>query len=131
MKALLIEFDLSSGKRAGGINPKDPKLQCHGWQNFESVPALEIRVVEDDRDLSQYEAVSGVTILDGKDAINAAIEEKIPTMYKIVDMSLVLAHMKEKGMALDTLVGKNMKEIAQEALAKGVAGVIERKPQLI
>lgn len=34
MRALLIEFDLKTGKRAGGINPKDPKLQCYGWQDL-------------------------------------------------------------------------------------------------
>jgi len=48
MRALLIEFDLATGKRAGDINPKDPALPCYGWQNLEREPAIEIRLVEDE-----------------------------------------------------------------------------------
>ena len=31
MNALLIEFDVNTGIRAGNIDPNDPKLQCYGW----------------------------------------------------------------------------------------------------
>ena len=128
MRALLVEVDFKTGKRAGDVNPKDPKLQCYGWQDLESVPGLEIRVVEDDRDLSQYKGVKGVTILDGKEAINAAIDTYIPIKYAVKDKELCLAHLKEKGISLDTLVGKTMDMAAKDLFTQGLAGVAERKP---
>ncbi|MBA7622250.1 hypothetical protein ES703_29624 [subsurface metagenome] len=131
MRGLLIEFDLRTGERAGGINPRDNKLQCYGWQNLESKPALEIRVVEDDRDLSQYNGVPGVTILEDKAAINAAIQAHIPNRYSILDMTLVLAHVKEKGLSLDQFVGKNLNDIATWAFQNGISGVTESKPELL
>ena len=73
-RALLIEFDLTTGKRAGDINPRDSKLQCYGWQNLDSSPAKEIRLIEDDRDISQYEGVKGVTVLTDE-AVDRAIKE--------------------------------------------------------
>lgn len=131
MKALLIEFDLRTGVRAGGINPKDPKLQCHGWQDLESKPAKEIRLVEDDRDLSKYEIVEGVTILDGVDEINAAIQAYIPSKYKVTDMTLMIEHAKSKGINLDRFIGMNPSQVAKEAFNQGLAGVSERKPELV
>ncbi len=133
MRALLIEFDLKTGKRAGNINPKDPKLPCHGWQALEREPAIEIRLVEDDRDLSVYEGVAGVTILDGKKAINEAIIANIPTRYAVKDKELMLAHLKEKGISLDTLAGKSLNDsvVAKELYDKGLAGIRERKPQMV
>ena len=73
MRALLIEVDFKTGKRAGGVNPRDPKLQCYGWQDTESEPGKEIRIVEDDRDLSVYKGVPGVTILNGEKAVYLGI----------------------------------------------------------
>lgn len=131
MRALLIEFNLKTGERAGGIDPRDNKLQCYGWQNLEATPALEIRIVEDDRDLSSYAGIEGVTILEGKAAINDAIQAHIPTRYSIQDMSLVLEHARQKGLSLDRFVGKNLNEIAKEAIENRLAGVVEVKPQLI
>jgi len=91
MDGLLIEFDLRTGRRAGNISPKDAGLKCYGWQNLDEedinikgytwrsdLPAgsraLEIRVVEDGRDISQYEGVAGVTILRGDASINEALD---------------------------------------------------------
>jgi len=131
MRALLIEFDLATGKRAGDINTKDPALPCYGWQNLEREPAIEIRLVEDDRDLSSLEGVAGVTILEGRDAINQAIIANIPTRYAVKDRELCLAHMREKGISLDTLAGKTLNEVAKDLFAQGVAGIVERKPKLV
>lgn len=131
MRALLIEVDFRTGKRAGNINPKDPKLQCYGWQDLESKPGLEIRVVEDDRDLSIYKGVAGVTILDGEKAINEAITANIPIKYAVKDNELLLAHLKEKGISLDTLAGKTLDDVAKELFAQGLAGITERKPKLV
>lgn len=131
MRALLIEFDLRTGKRAGGINNKDPKLLCHGWQNLDSEPALEIRLVEDDRDLSSLEGVKGVTVLEGKEAINNAIDANIPPLYSIQSEYLMCEHMKEKNMSLDSFTGMNTREIAKEAYKQGLVGVLERKPEKV
>lgn len=131
MRALLIEFDLKTGKRAGSINPKDPKLPCHGWQDLEREPAIEIRLVEDDRDLSSLEGVGGVTILEGKPAINKAILANIPTRYAVKDKELLLAHMKEKRISLSTLAGKTLSEAAKELYDKGLAGIKKTESKLV
>ena len=131
MRALLIEFDLKTGKRAGSINPKDPKLPCRGWQDLEREPAIEIRLVEDDRDLSSLEGVAGVTILEGKTAINEAILANIPTRYAVKDKELLLAHLKEKRISLNTLAGKSLNDVAKDLFSKGLAGIRERKPELV
>lgn len=131
MRALLIEFDLRSGKRAGNISPKDHNLPCHGWQDLEREPAIEIRLVEDDRDLSVYEGVAGIVVLEGKDAINEAIQANIPSRYAIKDKELLVAHLKEKGVSLDTLAGKTLDKEAKELFAEGLAGITERKPGLV
>lgn len=131
MNALLIKFDLKTGIRAGGINPKDPKLPCHGWQDLEREPAIEIRLVMDDRDLTIYEKTKGVVVLYGTDVINEAIEDFIPTRYAVKDKELLLAHLKEKGISLDTLAKKTLNDVAKELYDKGFAGIIKREPELL
>jgi len=131
MRALLIEWNPKTGKRAGDINPRDSKLQCYGWQNSDVDPAVEIRVVEDDRDLSYLKGVSGVTILEGKDAINNAIDTYIPPKYGVQSEYLMREHMKEKNISLDVFVGMNIKDIAKEAHKRGLVGVVERKPEKV
>lgn len=131
MRALLIEFNLRTGERAGGINPKDPKLPCYGWQNLESTPALEIRLVEDERDLSKLVGIKGITILEGREEINQAIQANIPAIYSVKDMALMLEHMRQKQLPVDRFAGKSMAEIAKEAHDLGLAGVTERKPESV
>lgn len=131
MRALLIEWNPKTGERAGRINPRDPKLQCYGWQNSDIDPAIEIRVVEDDRDLSSLKGVKGVTILNGKKAINDAIDRYIPPKYGIHSEYLMREHMKEKNISLESFVGMNMREIAKEAHKRGLLGVTERKPEKV
>ena len=129
MKALLIEFDLNTGLRAGGINPRDPKLPCRGWQDIESTPAKEIRLVEDERDLSIYDSVEGVTILNNKAAINKSITDNIPSKYKIQDMNLLIEAMKEKGIPLESIAGKEVKDFAKTLHEQSVAGIMKRNPK--
>ncbi len=129
MKALLIEVDFSTGRRAGGIQIKNnPNLWCDGWQDLEA--GLEIRIVKDGN-TKPYESVKGITILDGEKAINAAIDANIPTQYAVRDTNLLIAHMKEKGISLDTVANKSAKQIAQEAFALNLAGITERKPKKV
>lgn len=83
VRALLIEVDYQTGKRAGDVDPRDPNLQSYGWQSLpnEDGGDVEIRVVEDDRDLARYEDIPGVRVLEGEDAINDAIDRFIPPKY--------------------------------------------------
>ena len=125
MNALLIEFDLRSGRRAGNINPRDRGLKCYGWQNLDEedinakgyvwksdIPAgcraLEIRVVEDGRDLRQYEGIAGVTVLRGNKAINDALDKyfeqydyALPT--ERTDAALFVEALREKGLKISDL----------------------------
>ena len=132
MKALLIEWDPSTGKRAGDINPKDPKLQCHGWQNMDVTPAIELRLVEDDRDLSQYGGVEGVTVLDGKDKINAAIDDNFPAKISIEDELLYSEHVKEqigeKKIKIADLPDDRNKRLKELKNRHGIKGIRVIKP---
>ena len=80
--ALLIEFDMRTGKRAGNINPRDTALQCYGWQNLEANPPIEIRIIEDDRDTAQFEGIAGVTVLSTAEEANAAIAKHMPPQFR-------------------------------------------------
>ena len=80
--ALMIEWNIHTGKRAGNIDPNDPALQCYGWQTWKKEPALELRLVEDDRDISRYENTKGVTIIRGIKEINECITVNFPPRYK-------------------------------------------------
>ena len=84
-----------------------------------------------DGNTKPYENILGITILDGEKAINKAIQANIPTKYAVKDKELLLAHLKEKGISLDTLAGKSLQDGAKELYAQGLAGIVERKPKLV
>ena len=126
VRALLIEFDVNTGNRAGEINPKDPKLQCYGWQDLESVPAREVRVVEDDRDLSQYVGIPGVTILTGEAEINQAIEAVVPERFSIQEQTLFQEDLRQRGISLASYSGRDTPAILKDLHTKGVVGIMKR-----
>jgi len=133
-KALLIRFDGETGVRPGGINPRvNQGLLCPpGWQNLDVEPAVEIRMVDDGVDVSQYEGVEGITVLEGEAAINKAVKANIVlTHYIITDEALMLAHVLEKGLSLDDLVGKSGPEAAKWAYDAELAGVTKREIKLL
>lgn len=129
--ALLIEFDLSTGRRPGGIDPRDPGLKCYGWQNLDSVPAKEIRLIVDGRDPSQYEGVKGIRILKGRDEINKAIEEHMPKRYVIENAALFQLHLQQKGISLDQYAGKDTQEVLKELHRMGILGIREIRPKRV
>ena len=95
--ALLIEWEPHTGKRAGNINPKkDQNLICNGWQNMDVVPAIELRLIGDDRDTLQYKGIEGITILNGEDEINNAIDANFPSKISIEDELIYSEHVKEQ-----------------------------------
>lgn len=130
-KALLIDFDLSTGKRAGDISPKDPNLLCHGWQDLESEPAREIRVIEDDRNVAQYEGILGVTILNGEAEINQAITDITPERYSIQDERLFLEHLRQRKINLDDFSGQKQQVVLQSLYEEGIVGIVKRKRKLL
>jgi len=75
--ALKIKVDFETGERAGGIDPTDPNLYCHpSWQNLED--GYEIRLVLDNRDISIYQNIAGIEIIEGIENIDNAILELNP-----------------------------------------------------
>lgn len=128
MKGLLIEFDVTRGDRGGGrpagVRAKDPGLQCYGWQDLEATPQVEIRVIEDDRDISQFEGreAEGVKVLYTDEEIQAEID-KLPAKYSVEDSDLFQAHIRQKNIDLDTLKGKTNREQLAELHELGVKGV--------
>lgn len=123
MHALLIEFDPQTGKRAGGIDPRDKGLFCYGWQNLDLVPAIEIRLVTDGRDISRYEVMSGVKVLHGDGEIDQAIEQNIPTRYGVENDTTFRMHCERRGINFDDYAGKTMQEILADLHAKGIEGI--------
>ena len=135
MKALLIEWNQNTGKRAGNINPRDPNLRCHGWQNMDVEPAIELRLVEDNRDMSKYEGIDGVTILNGKDEINTAIDDNFPSKISIEDELIYSEHFKEKikdkKIKIDNLPDDREERLKELKVKHNIKGIIERKPQKV
>ncbi|GAH51718.1 unnamed protein product [marine sediment metagenome] len=130
MDGLLIEFDANTGVRAGGINPNDPKLQCYGWQDLESTPAKEVRVIEDDRDIEQYEGIQGVTVLRGKPEIKQAILSICKDRYTVENEPLFLEHLRQKNIKLDDYEGWDPREILKDLKQnKKVIGIRKQSPR--
>ena len=128
-RALLIEWDESTGKRAGGVNPRDPKLQCYGWQNTDVKPSVEIRLVEDDRDLSQYEGVTGVTILTGVEAINQAIDDNLGEQYRYskTDSDIFIMSCNQKNVDWSKHKNKKLENTLKDLFDQDVAGIKKQK----
>ena len=135
LRALLIEWDPSTGLRAGGLNgekgPDDPKLQCYGWQNEKA--GLELRMVEDARDLTvpPYVDTPGVTVLIGKDAINAVIATNFPSKFIVSNSAVFIEGCKEKGVKMERFTDLDGDEIARLASELGIPGIIERRVRLV
>ena len=135
LKALLIEWNPHTGKRAGGINPRDKNLRCNGWQNMDVSPAIELRLVEDNGDLGQYRGVTGVTMLDTAEDINAAIDANFPSKIVVEDELLYSAHFKSKvnenKINIDDLSDEMNSRLIQLKNVYGVKGIKEIHPQKV
>lgn len=132
-RALLIAWDPSTGERAGNINPRDPKLQCNGWQNMDVTPAIELRLVNDDRDLSIYDEIPGVTALTGTDTINETITANFPPKLKVEDELIYSEHFKSKRgkIDIDTLPDDITERLKVLKSVHGVKGIRETKPVMV
>lgn len=127
MKALLIEFDVRTGKRSGSINPKDPGLFCYGWQNLDVTPQIEIRLIKDNRDLSQYRGVAGVQVLENREEINKAVDQHMPIKYSIDNEALFREHLHQRKINLDEISG-DTEAVLKNLKSKQIKGIRETKP---
>ncbi len=130
-KALLIEFDVSTGKRPTDIKADDPGLWCYGWQKLDVVPALEIRMIQDDRDISQYEGVPGVTVLEGDVAIDAAIDALKLERYSIENETLFKMSVDQKKINLDAYEGWKSADVLKDLHSKKVLGLRKTSPKKV
>jgi len=134
MEALLIEWNTDTGKRAGDINPNDPNLQCYGWQNMDVDPAIELRLVVDNVHKKAYET-TGITVLIGKDKINAAIDANFPSKISIQDDLIYSEHVKEKiknkSIIIDNLPDDHNDRLKELMTTHSVKGIVEQKPQKV
>lgn len=132
-RALLVEWDPNTGDRAGNINPRDKHLRCNGWQNMDITPSIELRLVEDDRDLSIYDDVDGVTILNGTDVINEVIVANFSSMMTVNDEMIYTEHIKSKRGKIDIDSLPDDRNARLEVLKNKyhVKGISEIKPNLV
>ena len=132
-KALLIAWNQSTGKRAGNIDPKDPALHCSGWQNMDVTPAIELRIIQDDRDIKQYVTMEGVTVLYGPDQINEAIDTHFPSKYVIEDENIYAAHLNSISHLINfnELPTDHMKRLKFLKEQHNIKGIREIQPQKV
>ena len=129
---LLIEFNATTGVRAGNIDPSKHNLRGdRSWQDLSRDPALELRLLPDDMVPTQYEGIEGVTIPRGKQAINNAIQQYFRGKYERVDEAIMLEHIRQKGINLDQFVDKTKKQIDKELFELGVAGIKLRSSRTV
>jgi len=108
-KALMIDIkNWTTGERAGGINPRDRGLVAMGgplWQVLDHEPKgdWEIRVVKDNRDLSNYR---GKIILDNGATVSSISD--VPADAGILDVEgvVVLESEREINAALGQIPAK-------------------------
>jgi len=135
MKALLIEFNKNTGKRAGNVSPRDKNLFCFGHQNLESEPAREIRIIRDNRDLTKYKNMEGVTLLNNNKEIDDAIDEFIeinkPEQFVIVSDVIFKLHVEQRGIILDDIPGNTVGEILSELKKQGIKGLRSTKKKIV
>lgn len=131
MKALLIEVNFRTGERAGGVwgyvngqKKRDAGLVCHGWQDTDA--GLELRLITDDRDTTQYEGIEGLTVLDGEAAIEAAIATHFTKEddYSIKSDVLVAESIRQKNINISDLTpDMDDQAIAKALYERGCLGV--------
>lgn len=119
MKALLIEFNLITGKRPGSMDPNDSALQCYGWQDITRRPALEIRLIEDDRDIKQYEGIKGLTILKTDKEINTEIDNLLGDKYIVKNREIFEHDLKRSSLDYNATF--------KELKAKKIRGIAKRE----
>lgn len=128
--AILIEWDPSTGRRAGNINPKNPGLRCYGWQNMDVTPAIELRIIESPLRHEDFEKTKGVTVLHGTEEINKAIDNHFPSKLSIDDEVIYKAHINQLAARIDfdNLPNNNMERLKVLKENYKIRGITETPP---
>ena len=128
MKAIKLRVDFSTGKRAGGINPRGKKYPLSPeWQNIEG--GWEVRLVTE-AEACKFEGIDGIEILDGLEAIDAETCKCCKTEYAIWNDALMVESIRQTGINLSDL-GNTLepKEIIIKLYDMGVAGIHKHTSQ--
>lgn len=144
MKAVKVSVDFSSGARAGGLDPRDPRTRCSPrWQYVPDDPDVEagweVRVIVDESVLADVDLTApGVTLidLDDEDQFAAAVEaeiDKVPERiaYKVEHEALLAESVRQRGIDLTKAVDAQGAPLQGDALmawlhGKGAVGVSRR-----
>lgn len=129
MNGLRIQVNFSTGKRSGGIDPRDRGLRGHPlWQDIDG--GVEIRVITDGRSVDRYRSTDGVTVLEGDDAVQAAINGlPVVETFDVVDALLpsAVAEYRKGGGNPQELAGLSAQELYGRLADAGVIGVTRRQ----
>lgn len=129
MKAIKIKVNFATGKRAGNLQPKGNRnLPCHStWQCTEK--GWEIRPVLDGN-TKPYENIEGITILNGREEIEAALNEvcKEHGTYKISNEIIMNVDLTTKIQADPSFLDDMKQEFDKKSelhylYSKGVKGI--------
>ena len=130
VKALLIDWEPTTGERAGGsLVDYKTGLRCHpAWQNDKT--GKEIRMVIDG-DVTRFEGVEGVKILLGSKEIDAALAqlETLAPAYVITHEALAVESIRQKGVDLTTIKHGDAANCAKCLFEAGVLGVSKHTPE--
>ena len=130
MKALRVQVDFQTGRRAGGINPKDRSLATHpSWQNPDM--GIEITLVRDGH-AERFQGMEGIEILDGREAIDAAVQAIQPEeQFSIKTEGLLVEYIRQASVDIRGLKGKSMNEVARDLFDRGCPGVVKRERRVV
>lgn len=109
--AIRIKFNMTTGIRAGGVNPSDRNLYCgQGWQNLET--GEEMRLVKDSR-VDVFENNPKVKVIRGLDNIRAELADMCPPreVYTITNERIMDHHLRTASI--------DWSELDQQADAQG------------
>lgn len=124
MKALRIQVDFTSGRRAGGLDPR--RLRGHpSWQSTDL--GIEVRAIPEDT-AEQYVAIEGVTVLNNRDAIVAVLDEIADHRYRITNNELMLESVRQKGIDLSDIDNRDQADLARILFERGALGIAAPDP---
>ncbi len=127
--ALRVEHLLSGpAMRAGSLHGADPNYPCPGgwFKHPDGEVGVEIRLAVDG-DVDRFRGVKGITILEGHEAIDAAVAAIQPTKptYRITSELLLVEYIRQVGIDITDCLGPDMSgsDTAKALHALGCAGV--------
>jgi len=129
-KGLLMDWAPTSGKRAGGFDPKDRRFRCDpSWQNTKT--GKEVRVAIEDKDVGEWRNVPGIVVLYTDEEIDAAVAELQPEepTFSIQNEALLVEYIRQANIDI-TNMSQDRATLAKQLHEAGCVGVHKkvRKP---